>query len=58
MQQVHIEIDDELGEKEKLRRYMDLSKFISLLDKEALWLARADTFRDQHEGRFPGDMRN
>lgn len=58
MQQVYIEIDHELDETEKLWRYMDLSKFISLLDKNAIWLARADMFRDQHEGRFPGDMRS
>lgn len=58
MRQVHIEIDDELSETEKLWRYMDLAKFISLLDKNAIWLARADMFRDKHEGRFPGDMRS
>ncbi len=46
-----------LQEDEKLWRYMDLSKFISLLEKNALWLARADTFRDRHEGRFPSEMR-
>jgi len=36
---------------------MGLSKFISLLEKKALWLARADTFHDKHEGRFPEYMR-
>lgn len=46
-----------LQKNEKLWRYMDLSKFISLLEKNALWLARADTFRDRHEGRFPNEMR-
>ncbi len=36
---------------------MNLAKFISLLDKQSLWLARADTVRDKHEGRFPDEMR-
>lgn len=57
MNDVYLEIDDELDENQMLWRYMDLSKFVSLLEKESLWLARADTFRDKHEGRFPDDMR-
>jgi hypothetical protein len=57
MQNVWLEVDNELDESQKLWRYMDLSKFVSLLEKKALWLARADTFRDKHEGRFPEDMR-
>lgn len=57
MKNVFLKADGELEGSQKLWRYMDLSKFISLLEKEALWLARADTFRDKHEGRFPDDMR-
>jgi hypothetical protein len=57
MRNVFLEIDDQLEESQKLWRYMDLSKFVSLIEKNALWLARADTFRDKHEGRFPDDMR-
>lgn len=57
MNNLYLDVDDELEEGQKLWRYMDLSKFISLLEKKALWLARADTFRDKHEGRFPDDMR-
>ena len=57
MDNVYLEIDDGIGENQKLWRYMDLSKFVSLIEKNALWLARADTFRDKHEGRFPDDMR-
>lgn len=57
MQAVYLEIDSELEDSQKLWRYMDLSKFISLIEKNALWLARVDTFRDKHEGRFPEDMR-
>jgi hypothetical protein len=29
----------------------------SLTDDVVLWLARADTFKDRHEGRFPDEMR-
>ncbi len=36
---------------------MDLAKLISLLETKAIWLARADTFKDHHEGRFPDEMR-
>jgi len=57
MGNLHLEVDNDLEDSQKLWRYMDLSKFISLIDKNALWLARADTFRDKHEGRFPDDMR-
>lgn len=28
-----------------------------MLEQNALWLARADTFKDRHEGRFPEEMR-
>jgi len=57
MQKLYLEVDDELDENQKLWRYMDLSKFVSLIEKNALWMARVDTFRDQHEGQFPDDMR-
>ena len=53
----YLEIGDELNDSQKLWRYMDLSKFISLIEKKSLWLARANTFRDKHEGRFPDQMR-
>ncbi|MFK5914987.1 MAG: DUF2971 domain-containing protein [Woeseiaceae bacterium] len=57
MGNVYLEVEENLAEDQILWRYMDLSKFISLLEKNALWLARADTFRDKHEGRLPYDMR-
>lgn len=57
MQSLFLEIDSDIIEIHKLWRYMDLSKFISLIEKNTLWLARADTFRDKREGRFPDDMR-
>ncbi len=34
-------------------RYMDLPKFISLLDEKALYFTRADKFADPFEGSFP-----
>lgn len=52
-----LKIDDALDEGQKVWRYMDVPKFISMLEHNALWLARADTFRDRHEGRFPDEMR-
>ncbi len=52
-----LRIDDDLEKSQRLWRYMDLSKFVSLIGKKALWLARVDTFRDKHEGRFPDEMR-
>jgi len=54
---IHLKIDDTLEESLRLWRYMDLAKLISLLEKKAIWLARADTFKDSHEGRFPDQMR-
>ena len=54
---VYLEIDDALKESLRLWRYMDLAKLISLFETKAIWLARADTFKDRHEGRFPDEMR-
>lgn len=54
---VCLKIDDALKERQSLWRYMDLAKWISLLETKAIWLARADTFKDRHEGRFPDEMR-
>jgi hypothetical protein len=48
---------EDLDDETILWRYMDLAKFVSMLEKEAIWLARADTFGDKHEGRFPNEMR-
>ena len=54
---IYLEIDEDLKEKQILWRYMELAKFVSMLEQNALWLARADTFKDRHEGRFPDEMR-
>lgn len=53
----HLRIDESLDEGLRLWRYMDLARLVSLLETKAIWLARADTFRDKHEGRFPDEMR-
>jgi hypothetical protein len=34
-------------------RYMDFTKLLSLLDKQALFFARGDTFLDPYEGLYP-----
>ncbi|HDY84950.1 MAG TPA: hypothetical protein ENH74_04620, partial [Methylophaga sp.] len=47
----------EIDEGTVLWKYLDLSKFISLLSKKSLWLARVDTFKDKHEGMFPLEMK-
>lgn len=52
-----IKFDECLTDDQLLWRYMDLSKFISMLEKQAIWLARADRVKDKHEGRFPDEMR-
>ena len=54
---IFLEIKGDLKEEQILWRYMDLAKFVSMLEQNALWLARADTFKDRHEGRFPEEMR-
>lgn len=54
---VDLTIDETLSENQILWRYMDLSKFIFMLEKKSLWLTRADKFRDRHEGRFPKEMK-
>lgn len=54
-----LKTDNALNEDQKVWRYMDLAKFVSMLKQKALWLARVDTVkdRDRHEGRFPYEMR-
>lgn len=52
-----IKFDKDLIDDQLLWRYMDLSKFISMLEKQAIWLARADRVKDKHEGRFPDEMK-
>jgi len=49
-------ITENMDEETVLWKYMDLSKFLSLLSQKSLWLARADTFKEQHEGKFHLEM--
>ena len=42
--------EDEDG---KIWRYMDFTKFVSLLDNSALFFARADKLKDPFEGSYP-----
>lgn len=37
---------------------MDVGRLVSMLSTESIWLARADSFKDAHEGRFPLEMRS
>ena len=50
---MELTVDKYLKDDQLLWRYMDLSKYISLLSTESLWLARSDTFKDQQEGKLP-----
>jgi len=58
MRNLPLNVDDNLSQDEKLWRYIDLSKFVSLLSTKTLWLARPDTFQDSHEGKFPLAMKS
>ena len=37
----------------KIWRYIDFTKFVSLLDSNCLWFCRADKFQDPLEGSYP-----
>jgi hypothetical protein len=57
MMKVQLKVDDSLEGGLRLWRYLDFAKLISMFHTRSLWLARADTFKDRHEGRFPDEMR-
>jgi len=38
---------------QKLWRYMDFTKFMSLLETKSLWFNRSDRFDDPFEGTYP-----
>lgn len=42
-----------VDEKISLWKYMDFTKFVSLLSLNAIFLCRSDRFRDPYEGSFP-----
>ena len=54
---IYLKTEENLANDQILWRYMDLAKFVSMLESNALWLARADSFPDKHEGKFPDEMR-
>lgn len=37
----------------KIWRYMDFAKYLSILDKQALYFARVDCLEDKFEGKYP-----
>ncbi len=49
-------VDSGLDKDQKLWRYIDLAKFVNMIESQTLWLARADTVDDQREGFFPDEM--
>ena len=53
---IPLKVDSELDRDQKLWRYIDLAKFVNMIENQKLWLARADTFDDQREGFFPDEM--
>ena len=36
----------------KISKYLDFTKFISMLETDSLYFARADKLTDRHEGAF------
>lgn len=42
-----------IAESDKIWRYMDFTKFISLLENEKMFFPRADLFNDKFEGTYP-----
>src|SRR5579862_2997837 len=40
------------SDEERLWRYIDFTKFVSMLETSTLFFARADSFDDKYEGRY------
>lgn len=49
----HLEFEPPANEEIKIWRYMDFTKFVSLIDTKCLYFARADKFDDPFEGSTP-----
>ncbi len=51
-------IEKPKNENSKIWRYLDFAKFISILDRKALFFVRADRLSDKFEGSysFPKDI--
>jgi hypothetical protein len=50
-------VDPALSERQVLRRYLDMSRYLSFLQSKSLYLARADRFDDKFEGSFTPSVR-
>lgn len=52
MYQNHPEFEEPKDEEIKIWRYLDFTKFVSYLDRKALFFTRADKLDDRFEGKF------
>jgi len=52
MFQKHPEFEEPKDEETKIWRYLDFTKFVSYLDRRALFFTRADKLDDRYEGKF------
>jgi len=48
----HPEFEEPQDEETKIWRYLDFTKFVSYLDRRALFFTRADKLDDRYEGKF------
>lgn len=53
MGKIHSVFKDPENDNVKIWRYCDITKFLSLLDKRALFFSRIDKLEDRFEGSFP-----
>jgi hypothetical protein len=53
MYEAHPEFTQPSNEQVKVWRYMDFTKFVSLLDSQQLYFTRVDKFDDPFEGSLP-----
>ncbi|HWY80279.1 MAG TPA: hypothetical protein VNW29_08025 [Candidatus Sulfotelmatobacter sp.] len=53
MYKKHPQFDTTRDDLQKIWRYMDFTKLVSLLDKKELYFSRADKLNDSFEGSFP-----
>ena len=53
MYEEHPDLEKPADENAAIWRYLDFTKFVSLLDRQALFFAQADTLPDPFEGSYP-----
>jgi hypothetical protein len=56
MYEIHPHIENDLSDDTKLWRYMDLARYVSMLQKKEIFLARADAMTDKWEGYFESNL--